>query len=267
MADVLPFSVPARNDTLAPVGSKGLRGDTGTVRRAHRGVFMARSFPWLNFLSLWLFAGCLGLMEAAVVVYLRALGSPGGSELAQLHELLRSVDLRLLWVEEQREVASIVLLLVPAYLFSERFPYRLLAYVLCFGVWDLTYYAFLRGFIAWPQHLMVLDVLFLIPRPWIAPVLCPVLLAAGMVVFASAYLFLARTRAIKSPHPGAWSALVAGVALVLYAFMGQTGAYQRATEQLPLFAWWWFSAGYALLLVAAGSMLIQLYREPKARFF
>lgn len=228
---------------------------------------MSRDFPWQNFLSLWLFAMCLGLMEAAVVVYLRALGLPGGSELAQLHELLRSVDTRLLWVEQQRELSTLALLLVPAYLFSGRFSYRLLSYVLCFGVWDLAYYVFLKGFLAWPEHWLVLDVLFLVPRPWIAPVLCPVLISGGMVLFASAYLFLARTRVVKSPHLVAWCALIAGGVLVLYAFLGQSGAYARATEKLPQFAWGWFGAGYGLLVLAAGWMLIQHYREPKARFF
>jgi len=228
---------------------------------------MSRSFSWLSFLSLGLFAGCQGLIEAAVVVYLRALGSAGTSELAQLHDLLRALDSRLLMVERQRELASLALLLVPAYLFSERFAYRLLAYIFCFGIWDLAYYAFLHGFIGWPQHWSVLDVLFLVPRPWIAPVLCPLSIAAGMAVFATSYLVLARTRALKSPHPLAWVALFAGMALVLYAFVGQTDAYLRATEQLPRFAWGWFGAGYALLAAAAAWMLIQLYRQPKARFF
>jgi len=228
---------------------------------------MSRAFPWQNFLSLWLFALCLGLMEAAVVVYLRALGLPGGSELSQLHGLLHGVDTRLLWVEQQRELATLVLLLVPAYLFSVRFSYRLLSYILCFGAWDLAYYVFLKGFLAWPEHWTVLDVLFLVPRPWIAPVLCPVLISAGMVLFASVYLLLSRTRVVRSPHLAAWFALIAGGVLVLYAFMGQSGEYQRATDKLPQFAWTWFGAGYGLMAVAACWMLIQHYREPKARFF
>jgi hypothetical protein len=181
--------------------------------------------------------------------------------------LVGSLDPRLLWVERQRELASLVMLLVPAYLFSERFSYRLLAYILGFGVWDLTYYAFLRGFIAWPPSWITLDVLFLVPRPWIAPVLCPVMIAAGMVAFAASYLALARRRALKTPHPGAWAALIVGMALVLYAFMGQSAAYMRATDPLPRFGWIWFGAGYVLLALAAVWMLTQIYREPKARFF
>lgn len=228
---------------------------------------MSRSFSWLSFLALWLFALCFGLVEAAVVVYLRAVGGTQGTELAQLHQLLHGLDARMLFIERQREAATIVMLLVPAFLFSERFAYRLLAYLLAFGVWDLTYYAFLRGFIGWPPQWTTLDVLFLIPKPWIAPVICPVLVAGGMVLFATLYLFLARTRAIKTPHAAAWGALFLGMALALYSFMSNTDAYLHATEQLPQFGWIAFGISYALLTVAAVIMLVQLYREPKARFF
>ena len=82
---------------------------------------MSRAFSWLNFLALLLFASCMGLMEAAIVVYLRALGDVQGSELAQLHQLLHSLDARLLFIERQREAATLVMLLVPAFMFSERF--------------------------------------------------------------------------------------------------------------------------------------------------
>ncbi len=229
---------------------------------------MSRSFSWLNFLSLWLFASCMGLVEAAVVVYLRAVGGGGdGTELAQMQELLRALDSRLLFIERQREVATLVMLLVPAFLFSERFAYRVLAYVLAFGVWDLTYYAFLRGLIGWPAHWLVVDVMFLIPKPWIAPVACPLLVAGAMTIFATLYLMLARRRAIKSPHPFAWIALLLGIGLTLFSFMGTTAAYLKATEQMPRFGWVWFLGGFALMTVAAVAMLIQLYREPKARFF
>jgi len=88
-----------------------------------------------------------------------------------------------------------------------------------------------------------------------------------MTLFASAYLILARTRAIKSPHPAAWVALLVGAGLCLYAFMGKSELYLKASEQVPRFGWLWFGTGYGLIVIAAGMMLIQLYREPKARFF
>src|SRR5579863_2933821 len=221
---------------------------------------MSRSFSWFSFLSLWLFAGCMGLMEAAVVVYLRALGDGGAGPVAQLHELVRALEPRLLFVERQRELSTLVMLLIPAYLFSERFTYRLLAYILSFGVWDLAYYLFLRGFLAWPANFFVLDVLFLIPKPWIAPALCPILVAGGMVLFSTTFLFMARTRAAKPPPVAAWIALLAGTGFDLYAFLGNTEAYFRPSEPLPHFPWLWFGTGYALLLVGAAWILVQLYR-------
>lgn len=228
---------------------------------------MSRAFSWLSFLALWVFAACMGLMEAAVVVYLRALGRDTGTELAQVQELLRTLDTRLLLIERQREAVTIMMLLVAAFLFSQRLAYRVLAFVLMFGIWDVTYYGFLRRMIGWPGSLTTLDVLFLIPSPWIAPVVSPLLVAGTMVVFASVYLALARTRALKSPHFGAWIAMTVGAALVLFSFLYAKDAYLSATDKLPRFGWPWFLGGYALMLVACIVMLIQLYREPKARFF
>jgi hypothetical protein len=43
-----------------------------------------------------------------------------------------------------------------------------------FAFWDLFYYLSLYLLIKWPSNLATIDVLFLIPRPWIAPVWIPI---------------------------------------------------------------------------------------------
>jgi len=55
--------------------------------------------------------------------------------------------------------------------------------------------------------------------------------------------------------------------LILYSFIGGANAYRRAADQLPRFGWAWFAIGYALFLGSLIVILIQHYREPKARFF
>ena len=42
-----------------------------------------------------------------------------------------------------------------------------------FGAWDLSFYATLRVLTGWPASLMTWDLLFLIPVPWVGPVLAP----------------------------------------------------------------------------------------------
>ena len=49
----------------------------------------------------------------------------------------------------------------------------LAAFSLAFGAWDLAFYGWLRVLIAWPRSLYTWDVLFLLPVPWVAPVLAP----------------------------------------------------------------------------------------------
>ncbi len=63
-----------------------------------------------------------------------------------------------------------------------------------FATWDLSYYAFLRLISGWPQSLFTRDVLFLIPVPWIGPVITPI------VAFAAVFYLGVATRCHSSPR-------------------------------------------------------------------
>src|SRR5207253_301038 len=54
--------------------------------------------------------------------------------------------------------------------------------------WDVSFYAFLKLLIHWPTSLLSWDVLFLIPVPWVAPVLAPVLVSLSMIGAGLLYL-------------------------------------------------------------------------------
>lgn len=126
-----------------------------------------------------------GAVEASVVVYLRAvyatlLGHPptlaaiGGlsNELAQ--ESLLTMPGDLLRLEVWREAATLVMLATVALLAARRWRERWAVFLWVFAAWDLAYYAGLWLTIRWPPSWLTLDVLFLIPRPWIAQVWYPV---------------------------------------------------------------------------------------------
>ncbi len=226
---------------------------------------MSRTFSWLGYLGLWLFGIAFGLMEASVVVYLRALSAPDGAGAANPTDMLTGLAAQLLATERIRELTTLAILAVPAALFARRLSYKVLAFLLCFGVWDLSYYGFLKLMLNWPPKWLTLDVLFLVPRPWVAPVLCPVLISGLLVVFASGCLMLGRTRTLRLPGLIATLSGLLGGALVMFSFL-------RAGEAMRLdyainFVWWPFAAGYALLVLAAASLLVQYYRLPRARFF
>ncbi|MBZ0266361.1 hypothetical protein K8I28_17020 [bacterium] len=127
---------------------------------------------------LWvtLFAITMGWFETAVVVYLRTLYFPEGFSFP-LKVIPGSVGM----VELVREAASLLMILSVAVLAGrnrlERFGY----FMFIFGVWDIIYYIGLKLSLNWPASLMTWDLLFLLPLPWIGPVLAPVLVSLGLI--------------------------------------------------------------------------------------
>lgn len=125
------------------------------------------------------YAIAMGAVEGAVVVYLRRLYFPEGFSFP-----LRMMDTDIVIVELWRELATLVMLVSVAVIAgrnrAERFAYFLLA----FGVWDLAYYGFLKLALDWPQSWLTWDVLFLLPVPWVGPVIAPCIVAATMIGLA-----------------------------------------------------------------------------------
>ncbi|MGC8660494.1 MAG: hypothetical protein ACP5U1_15620, partial [Desulfomonilaceae bacterium] len=54
-------------------------------------------------------------------------------------------------------------------------------FMIAFGVWDIFYYVWLKVFLDWPASLMTWDLLFLLPVPWVGPVLAPVIISIGLI--------------------------------------------------------------------------------------
>ncbi|MCS7310046.1 MAG: hypothetical protein NZ741_07475 [Armatimonadetes bacterium] len=146
----------------------------------------------LDMLWVVLFAAAMGYVEAAVVVYLRDHYYPDGFPIpvqlgrvpirfTRIPEFEGRMPQRTIRTEIGREAATIVMLLTLALIGSNTFWQGLGVFLLAFGVWDITYYLFLKLLIRWPESLKTLDVLFLIPVPWIGPVWLPVSVSAVMI--------------------------------------------------------------------------------------
>jgi hypothetical protein len=89
-----------------------------------------------------------------------------------------------------REAATIVMLAVIAYLAGSTWPERGILFLWTFAFWDLFYYLSLYILIRWPPTLRTIDVLFLIPVPWIAPVWFPIGVSSLTIIAITAlYLF------------------------------------------------------------------------------
>ncbi len=185
-----------------------------------------------------LFAAAFGYVEAAVVIYLRAIAYPGGFAFP-----LRPMAPELVLTEIGREAATILMLLGVA-LATERRGYRRWAvFALGFGVWDLVYYLVLKALLDWPESWLTWDVLFLIPAVWTGPVLAPVLVSVALVGAALWLLTVPETR--PSPLRRAdWMAECAAGALIVATFLWN--AADAAAGGVPdRFPWPLFLAAYA----------------------
>ncbi len=144
---------------------------------------------------LLLFSIAMAYVEAMVVVYLRRLVPLEIWEKAVSYTALTNLirDAGIMWSEQTREFATIIMLISAAYLFGANLREKFAGFLISFGVWDIFYYCFLYVWLRWPTDILTWDVLFLIPLPWVAPVLVPVLVSLGMIMCGSIIL-MGRTR-------------------------------------------------------------------------
>ena len=138
---------------------------------------MRHLVKWLWVLTL--FSVAMGFLETTVVVYLREIFYPNG-----FHFPLAALPGKLASIEILREAATLIMLVCIGFLAGKNPLQRCSVFMYCFGVWDISYYVFLKLLLGWPSSLFTRDILFLIPFPWIGPVLAPCLLSLTLIFFA-----------------------------------------------------------------------------------
>jgi hypothetical protein len=126
----------------------------------------------LKLFFLAIFGIAMAHLEGVVVVYLRKTLGMLDSESNKAS--VEKFPKRYLNIEISREVSTIVMLVVIALLAGETWLERGICFLWTFAFWDLFYYLSLYILIKWPPTLKTIDVLFLIPVPWIAPVWFPI---------------------------------------------------------------------------------------------
>jgi hypothetical protein len=151
--------------------------------------------PGRQLLFATIFAVAFGFVEAAVAIYLSAAAGllPGyRGTLSEMQSLARATlpetlpidqfPQSLLTVEVLREAATIVMLVGVALLAAGKARERCAVFLWSFAFWDISYYAGLWATIRWPTSLIDLDLLFLIPVPWVAQVWFPLLVSVLTLV-------------------------------------------------------------------------------------
>ncbi|HEV2689143.1 MAG TPA: hypothetical protein VGV35_11325 [Bryobacteraceae bacterium] len=179
--------------------------------------------------ALLLFGISFGYLEASVVVYLRAIYDPIRHQLhpdrnpGDLFPLISTEQLaaagpehpRQLAIEIGREAATILMLGAFGIAAGRNFHQRMAAFAVAFGLWDIFFYVFLKMMIGWPASLFTWDILFLIPLPWVGPVLAPALISLTLIVCGLISLRLGGLPA----SPIAWALMIGGGFGVILSFV------------------------------------------------
>lgn len=177
-----------------------------------------------------LFAIAFGVEEAIIVLYLRMLPVNGPSVVT---------------IESWRELCTIVVLFAVAWLASARAEMRLRAFLIAFGVWDITYYVALWLTSGSPA-MTSQDVLFLIPVPWIAPVWAAMSFAAALALLGLFGIAKGRRRLLVAGLAIGWLSFVWGP---LYArFIDHSRIFEPASDYT--YPVWLFVPAIALVVSA-----------------
>jgi hypothetical protein len=191
-----------------------------------------------------IFGIAMAYVEAVVVVYLRRLYYPDGFNLP-----LKNIPDFIIRIELFRELATIIMLATVSNLASKKFWERFGYFIIIFGIWDIFYYIFLAITLGWPNSLFDWDVLFLVPYPWIGPVIAPVLVSLLMIITGSSITRLYKKGYSFKPTSSTWILSIIATGMILYSFMYDTNATLRLQPPRP-YLYWLLISGSTLYIIA-----------------
>ncbi|MFH0989453.1 MAG: hypothetical protein V1799_05480 [bacterium] len=175
-----------------------------------------------------LFGVSFGFVESSVVVYLRALYYPDGFSFP-----LKVMESSHILVELAREIMTIVMLAAAGVLAGKTRWQKFSYFMIAFAVWDIFYYLWLKVILGWPVTLFDWDILFLIPIPWISPVIAPVAISIIMIVTGILIIRQEEKEGTFTPSIIQWILAILGTAILLLSFMIDLGASLRVQQPQP----------------------------------
>jgi hypothetical protein len=218
---------------------------------------------WLGVLNATVYAVAMAYLESTIVVYLRRLYYPQGFDFP-----LVIIDLPTLLLEVGREAATIVMLATVGIAAGRTKVGKGAYFLYLFGVWDLFYYVWLKVFLDWPASWLTWDVLFLIPVPWVGPVLAPVSVALTMIGMGLIMLTLERRGPVLPAGQAVWSVQMVASLIVIVSFtmdvaprLPNNGAL--LAQWIPVsYRWWMLVVGQVLAISTFG---MWAWRAAKAQ--
>jgi len=201
-------------------------------------------------LSVIAFAFAMANVETMIVVYLRRLYYPEGFQFP-----LVTIDAPTFLLELAREAATVIMLaafgIAVGHTKAGRFGYFMIA----FGLWDIFYYIWLKIILDWPASLLTWDVLFLIPVPWVGPVLAPASVACTLIGMGMVLLMLEAHGPVLPAGKAVWSTQVIAAMIIIYSFTMEVWPRLDAngaalSQWTPVAYHWWMLIFGQLLAIS-----------------
>jgi hypothetical protein len=197
------------------------------------------------------FAFAMANVETMIVVYLRRLYYPQGFQFP-----LVIIDAPTFLLELAREAATVVMLAAFGIAAGRTKAGRFGYFIIAFGLWDIFYYVWLKIILNWPASLLTWDVLFLIPVPWVGPVLAPASVACTLIGMGVTLLALEARGPVPPAGKAVWSTQVIAAIIIIYSFtievwprLDATGA--KLSQWTPAaYPWWMLMLGQLLAIGA-----------------
>lgn len=221
---------------------------------------MKRTLLWLT-----LFSIAMGYLETSVVVYLRAIYYPSGFDFP-----LVNMNMLIAVTELGREAATIIMLAGIGIVAGKNSTQRFAWFIYCFAIWDIFYYVFLKLLLNWPESLFTWDILFLIPLPWVGPVIAPVIISLSMIVLAITLIYFNEKNNTLRLNSKEWLLLISGSLIVIISFIldcyrcihiHKGEVLEAVAQYVPLhFDWWIFWIGELLILTSITLFFVRAKR-------
>lgn len=208
-----------------------------------------KKITWLTIFSI-----AMGFMETVIVVYLRKIYYPDGFDFP-----LVGMDKDILKAEILREAATVIMLLAIGILTGKTASEKFAFFIFCFAIWDIFYYVFLKALLDWPESVFTWDILFLIPVPWVGPVLAPCIVSLTMIALAVSIIFYSNKEYQTKIKLTEWLTYIVGSLIVILSFSLDTMKFISLSPDQPPTAipssynWWIFWTGE--LVIVAGIIL------------
>jgi hypothetical protein len=174
---------------------------------------------------IWLtaFSIAMGFLEGAVVVYLREIYYPKGFDFP-----LAPITSTIAITELLREAATLIMLIGIGILTGKNKAERFVCFLYSFAVWDIFYYVFLKLLLNWPASLFTWDILFLLPVPWVGPVLAPCITSLSMIVLFGYIMFYSNKYNKLKIITTEWRWLIIGSLVVIASFVWDYFKYKTS---------------------------------------